>query len=163
MRGFEPEDDARLVELDADPEVRRYLGGVPPTTLSEACAWRERLVQMFPTGSHRGFWAAEAAGSFIGWFHLRPARDTGEAELGYRLRRDYWGRGLATEGSRALIDLARAEREPKVIARTLVDNLASRRVMEKVGMVPVREFLYDGRLASIEYAIELLPETRHAA
>ena len=45
----------------------------------------------------------KVGGRFIGWFHLRPPDDP---ELGYRLRRDLWGRGYATEGSRALIDHA---------------------------------------------------------
>ena len=54
-----------------------------------------------------GFWAAleKAAGEFLGRFHFRPREEAGpdEAELGYRLRKSAWGRGYATEGSRALI------------------------------------------------------------
>ena len=61
-------------------------------------------------GQPFGFLAAYEAGSFVGWFHLRPSvADAGILELGYRLRRAAWGRGLATEGSRALL------------ARTLID------------------------------------------
>ena len=54
----------------------------------------------------------KSTGDFLGWFHLRPAPDGGrpsEPELGYRLRRSAWGKGYATEGSRALIRKAFAE------------------------------------------------------
>ncbi len=109
-----------------------------PNSLGQALAWIERLNSIYR--GERGFWAAEEAGRFVGWFHLRPARDTGETELGYRLRQDVWGRGLATEGSRALIDLA----GERVVARTMIANLRSRRVMEKLGMAVVRTFPYSG-------------------
>ena len=108
----------------------------------------DRLDARLSGGSAHGYWAVEEDGRFVGWFHLRPARDTGETEIGWRFRRDAWGRGLATEGARALIQLA----GERVIARALVGNVRSRRVRERLGMVPVREFVYDARLPSIEYA-----------
>jgi RimJ/RimL family protein N-acetyltransferase len=85
-----------------------------------------------------GFWAAveKSTGRFVGWFHLRPGDGAGpdEPELGYRLRREVWGRGYATEGSLALIDKAFTElRADRVYASTMAVNVASRRVMEKAG------------------------------
>src|SRR5262245_60506667 len=57
-----------------------------------------------------GFWAAHEREdqAFAGWFHLRPAHSAApdEPELGYRLRAATWGRGYATEGSRALVERA---------------------------------------------------------
>ena len=92
-----------------------------------------------------GFWAAieKSTGEFVGWFHLRPPKRgrPDEAELGYRLRRSAWGKGYATEGSRALIRKAFTELDVKrVVAFTMAVNLASRRVMEKAGLVHVRTF-----------------------
>ena len=78
-----------------------------------------------------------ATGRFIGWFHLRPAEDArpGETELGYRLRRDAWGEGYATEASRGLIRKAFEELGwQRVIASTMTVNTRSQRVMERVGM-----------------------------
>jgi RimJ/RimL family protein N-acetyltransferase len=64
-----------------------------------------------------------------------------EAELGYRLRRQAWGRGLATEGSRALVHRGFTELGlRRVVAETMAVNYASRRVMEKVGLTLVREY-----------------------
>ena len=79
----------------------------------------------------------------MGWFHFRPAaidRPT-EVELGYRLRKSFWGRGYATEGSRALINKGFAELGvQRVVAFTMVVHVASRRVMEKAGLRLVRTF-----------------------
>jgi RimJ/RimL family protein N-acetyltransferase len=62
-------------------------------------------------------------------------------ELGYRLRRSAWGKGYATEGSRALIAKGFAELGvERVYATTMVVNVASRRVMEKAGLRFVRTF-----------------------
>jgi len=152
LRPFTLEDAHKIVSLDADPAVREFLDMPEPTSLAAANEWIEYLLATYPQGFERGFWVAEESGEFIGWFHLRPARDTRECELGYRLVKAAWGRGLATEGSRALIDLA----GERVIARTMKINYRSRRVMEKLGMKVVREFAYTGEGPNdeVEYATE---------
>ena len=66
-----------------------------------------------------------------------------ETELGYRLMRKVWGQGLATEGSRALVQRAFTQWPyEKVSARTLLGNLASQRVMQKAGLQFERRFVY---------------------
>ncbi len=64
-----------------------------------------------------------------------------DPELGYRLKRSAWGKGYATEGSQALIDKAFSELGvQRVMALTYSEHVASRRVMEKVGMRLVRRY-----------------------
>jgi RimJ/RimL family protein N-acetyltransferase len=140
LRRFTADDADVIVELDADPEVRRHVQ-LNPTTRTEAAgevlpAW----LRYYDRYRGYGFWAAieRASGEFIGWFHLRPGLTNGrddEPELGYRLRRASWGRGYATEGSRALIDRAFTDLGAQLVwAETLSVNAASRRVMEKAGL-----------------------------
>jgi RimJ/RimL family protein N-acetyltransferase len=146
LRRFTPHDAGNLFDLDSDPAVMRYLtGGVPtPRQVIEA----EILPRFLRYDEGRpgfGFWAAvdRASGQFLGWFSLRPAdgADPGDAVLGFRLRRAAWGRGLATEGARALIRLAFTELGvERVVATTYEHNLASRRVLEKAGLALVRRF-----------------------
>ena len=139
--------DAEWVwKLDRDPEVMRFISGDVPTPRDVFD--REllpRLVRSYEGGPLFGFWAASLreTGDCIGWFHLRPERqEPFEMELGYRLRRDVWGRGLATEGSIELLRRAFSEWEvPRVVALTLTVNAASRRVMEKSGMIWERDFI----------------------
>ena len=156
LRRFTEADVERLVDLDSDPEVMRFLTGGTPTPReviqNDILPAFLRSYERFPGF---GVWAAteKASGEFLGWFSFRPPGGAGpdEVELGYRLRRAAWGRGYATEGSRALIRKGFAELGMRrVFATTYQDNLASRRVMEKVGMTLVRTY----RLTPADLAAE---------
>jgi RimJ/RimL family protein N-acetyltransferase len=124
-------------DLDSDPEVMRYITGGQPTPRDEI----ERMVS-----EERGNrWAACTidGDTFIGWFALRKTLPR-EFELGYRLRRDAWGVGYATEGARALVEHAFHERgAQRVWAQTMTVNTRSRRVMEACGLHYVRTFHLD--------------------
>jgi RimJ/RimL family protein N-acetyltransferase len=143
LRRFTGDDLDDLIALDTDPEVTRFITGGRPTPPDVARARLEAWIAMNGTVPPRGFWAAldAATGEFLGWFHLRPEATSGDPELGYRLRRAAWGRGLATEGSRALIDLAFADpATARVVAQTMAVNERSRRVMAACGIQVVRAF-----------------------
>ncbi|MFF6910313.1 GNAT family N-acetyltransferase [Streptomyces sp. NPDC012389] len=146
LRPFTEADAPRLLALDSDPEVMRYLNGGCPTT-AEAIRERTlpRLLHDHPCTGTRGFWAAEerATGTFLGWFELRPVDDHDRTvvELGYRLNRASWGRGYATEGARALVDKGFTELgAERVTANTMAVNAGSRRVMEKAGLTFLRAY-----------------------
>jgi RimJ/RimL family protein N-acetyltransferase len=166
LRRFTSDDLDDLEALDGDPEVMRFITGGRPTPRHELRdevlpAW----IAAYDRGDGHGFWAAieRADDTFVGWFHLRPRPEDppDEPELGYRLRRDRWGAGLATEGSAALVDRAFLDLGARRIhASTMVVNGASRRVMEKVGLRLVRRFQADwpdripgDELGDVEYAI----------
>jgi len=142
LRRFTADDADLLVELDSDPAVMRYLpGGGEPTTADEV---RGRDLPSILSGYKKwdgslGLFAAHAKGSddFIGWFHLRPEQGApqDEVELGYRLRRAEWAKGYATEGCRALVDKGFTELNVRLVwAATMAANVASQKVMEKIGM-----------------------------
>jgi RimJ/RimL family protein N-acetyltransferase len=143
-----------LVELDLEPDVRRFIdphGIILPLDRGELRTYEwERHV------SPGGFYGTrERVGNgFVGVFQLEAAPDReDEAELGFRLRRHAWGLGYATEGARALVahafDVLGFRR---VYAHTLTDNPASIRVMEKVGLTPTGPWEYRG-MAGVEYAL----------
>ncbi|WP_349259599.1 GNAT family N-acetyltransferase [Actinospica sp.] len=141
LRRFTAEDADLLIELDSDPAVMRYLSGGDPTPPELV---RERdlpsvLAVYEKWGGDLGLFAAHEkdGGAFIGWFCLRPERQgpPDEAELGYRLRKAAWGRGYATEGSRALLRKGFTELGVRMVwAATMSVNHGSRNVMEKLGM-----------------------------
>lgn len=93
---------------------------------------------------------------FAGWVALRRPRHGGrkrELELSYRVPRDLWGRGLATEASRAMLAAAfTAHPAERVFAGTAPSNTASRRVLEKIGMRTVAG-APDERADDVEYQI----------
>jgi len=143
MRRIVPSDVEHLAALDMDAEVMRYInGGVPRPLPPDPLP---RLLAVYEQGPGRGFWMAcdPATGDCFGWFLLRQGQHfPTEIEVGYRLKRAAWGRGLATEGTMALIRLAfDVLNEPKVYTAAMKAHAASRRVMEKCGMTYEREFL----------------------
>ena len=145
LRRFSHADVDDLVALDSDPAVRRYVEDDQPVGRESATAMVEHCLGWYARSADFGFWIAieKTTGAFLGWFQLAPGRDAppDEPELGYRLVSSAWGRGYATEGSRALLDRAFASgRASRVVADTMAVHVASRRVMEKAGMRHVRTF-----------------------
>jgi len=135
---FTEADVDHLFALHNDPDVMRFLNGGKPTPREEI----EREYREHFAGD--GYWAAveKATGEFLGWFAFNQ-KESGpeEAELGYRLKRSAWGKGYATEGSRALIQKGFTELGVRrVFAETMVVHAASRRVMENAGLRYVRTF-----------------------
>ena len=158
LRPFQLGDEGLILELDADPEVRRFLDQPEAPALDECKAIVARFIKAQEANPQLGYWAAflrESSPRFVGWFHLRPSRTPPhDLELGYRLKREFWNQGLATEGSHFLLRHAfEALNAPRVIALTLVENLPSRRVMEKIGMHWEADYVHDGRLPAVRYAI----------
>lgn len=147
LRRFTEADEEALFDLNSDPEVMRFLnGGTPiPRDIVQTVILPRYLRHdgRFPS---YGYWAAieRATGEFLGWFSFVPSKATPvEVSLGYRLRSAVWGRGYATEGARALVRKAFTELGiERVVATTYEHNLASRRVLEKVGMTIVRRFRF---------------------
>lgn len=147
LRRFAEDDVDRLVALDSDPEVMRYITyGLPTPRSTYAEVILPRWFAIYEATPLLGYFAAEdrAGGEFLGWFHLRPDRfDPDEQELGYRLSRATWGRGLATEGAAAVLEHGFARvGTAKISARTLAGNRRSRRVMEKCGLAFEKDFVY---------------------
>ena len=134
LRPIAMDDVDLLVALDSDPEVMRFISGGEPTSRAQA----ERIVRM--SLGHRWLGFDNAADEFVGWFGIRPSTAKSR-ELGYRLRREAWGHGFATEGSLAVIAVAfTLPGVDRVRAETMAVNLASRAVMERCGLGYVRTF-----------------------
>jgi RimJ/RimL family protein N-acetyltransferase len=154
LRPIVAEDIDPLVELDADPEVMRFINDGKPNPrelyerelMGRMMAYTDRPFGFYAALDRRGPDDRDAApdplGEFLGWFHLRPSvADESILELGYRLRRSAWGIGLATEGSMALL-----RRAFEQLDQTAVDacadprNEPSLQVMRKCGMKRVGMF-----------------------
>ncbi len=134
LRPLGAHDVDHLIALDSDPAVLRYINGGTPCPPDVV---REHLLPRMLSwaGPGVGFFAIEREGEFLGWAHLRPDRvEPAWIEVGYRLHRRFWGQGVATDATRRLIRQAFDLGHGVVSARTMHDNLASRRVMEKCGM-----------------------------
>jgi RimJ/RimL family protein N-acetyltransferase len=140
-----PTDLDDLVDLDSDPEVMRFISEGVPTPRSDYVGRDGLLARMCAYADEPyGYFSARFEDRFAGWFHLRPSvADGSMLELGYRLRREFWGLGLATEGARRLCDLAfDTLNQEAVDACAVAENRASIQVMKKCGMTPVGRFVH---------------------
>ncbi|MCG8457224.1 MAG: GNAT family N-acetyltransferase [Holophagales bacterium] len=145
LHRFRPRHLDALSELLGDPEVMRY-SVTGRQDRAAARRWLEKAIRSYARTGW-GHWAVEAiagdgatgddAGETLGFCGLKgfDVEGTYEVEVGYRLRRRFWGRGYATEAARAARDAAFTVFDlPRVISLIEPENTASIRVAEKVGM-----------------------------
>lgn len=158
LREFTEDDADNLFELDSDPDVVRFVAPQYPilreTVIQQTIP---KFLQYYEFSEGYGFWAAvkKSSDEFIGWFHLRPSpAHGGEIELGYRLKKSAWGKGYATEGSRALIHKGFTLGCDRIICTALAANRASIRVMEKAGLQFESNWIYHSRNQKDEPAVK---------
>lgn len=135
LRRFTAVDVELLVSLDSDPEVMRFLTGqVTPRDEVESVVLPE-ILKVYAEHPQLGTFKAEDAVGFVGWFGMQPTADPRTVGVGYRLKRTAWGKGYATEGTRALITHAFTELGmERVEADTMAVNHRSRAVMRRSGL-----------------------------
>ena len=132
FRPHQADDEEDFVQMQTDSEVRRYIGGK---------AWpREKAVYRFRNGylgkpsKIYGLWATvlKSESKYIGYCGLHRVEES--VRLGYYISRPYWRRGLATEASQALLDVAFSQLQlSKVFADVEKGNEASDHIPHKLG------------------------------
>jgi RimJ/RimL family protein N-acetyltransferase len=140
LREWDPEDELRFYEVMNRSEVMAHLGGVQ--TRAEWNAAYQRVLGFQRDRGHT-FWIVEDAGSseMLGFCGIKLSNApgagvlTGKHEIGWRLRPESWGQGIAKEAAVASMDLAfNAFGAPEVIATTVPANVASQGLMKRLGM-----------------------------
>lgn len=141
LREIVMEDALAMFDMDSDPEVHRYLGKNPVKTMSEI---EEAILfirkQYVDYGIGRWAIVDKTTGEFVGWGGLKYRTDTvightGFHDVGYRLRRKFWGMGYATESAKASVKYAFEELKlDAVYAMADVENAASRNALLKTGL-----------------------------
>jgi RimJ/RimL family protein N-acetyltransferase len=138
LREMTESDAEHLLALSQSPNVMRYILDEPPLTSREEAlaALRERVFPQYAQGLGRWACVEKSSGDYIGWCGIKHMPDDGEYDLGYRFFEEHWGKGYATEAASATCDFARRHLPGKrVVGKAMRDNVASRRVLEKVGLV----------------------------
>jgi RimJ/RimL family protein N-acetyltransferase len=137
--------DASLA-MDLDPKVHRYIFASVPDPDRHREQIRSRITSGWPpTG---GLWVVERQGEpgFLGWCGLFPLAHSGLIEIGYRYLPAAWGKGIGSEAAGAVLDHGfRALALDPIVAVTHPDNLASQRVLQKIGLRPAGEAYYYGQ------------------
>lgn len=137
LRRMKPSDAQDMYDYARRPEVTKYLLWAPHESLEYTRSYLKQAQQCYRQGTFHDFGVIfKEDNRFIGtcgFARIDEANAT--AEAGYVLNPDYWGRGIATEALCAVIALGFEKKGfNRIESRYMVDNHASRRVMEKSGM-----------------------------
>jgi len=147
LRPFRREDSALLQDLDSDPDVMRFINGGKTSTAKEIAETTERILKIQSENPGYGFWMAFTRDSdeFLGWFLFRPLKNLfSGVEIGYRLKKKFWGAGYASEGSRRLLTYGFSEKKlDRIFAITHPEHTRSQNVLLKMGMKFVDQRLYN--------------------
>jgi RimJ/RimL family protein N-acetyltransferase len=154
LRPWQERDRAPFAAMNADPEVMRYFPALMTQEESDAAA--DRYNQQLEHDSYTMFAVEDRNdGTLLGVLGAQtmsfeiPRLPQPAVEIGWRLASHAQGRGLATEGARAILDHLRNETNlRKVVAITTPDNLPSQNVMRKLGMIERPELTFDHPLVA---------------
>lgn len=154
LRPLQASDAPGLFELDSDPAVQRYLGGIGgprPASVADSTAAICTSQANYAAGG-LGRWAVQlrATGEFMGWAGLKlvagPINSQRDFyDIGYRFLPRYWGQGYGYEAAQAWLTYGfEVLRLPRICAYADAENAGSRRILEKIGLVPGNVFEENG-------------------
>lgn len=135
VQPFTLEDLDNLVELHSNPEVNRYLLPMGAWSKEIAAAKLKRFIAHEETYGYSKFKVSLKDGTFIGRAGFELWEETGEIEFGYSFKQEYWGKGYATEAAHKLVKwIFETTDLEHIIGMVSLENVASRKVLEKIGM-----------------------------
>jgi [ribosomal protein S5]-alanine N-acetyltransferase len=153
LRQFLPGDAPHFFDLNNDPAVIQYTGDQPFSSIEAA---RELIInydQYSKYQSGRLTVVIKDTNDIAGWCGLKYDPDTDQTDIGYRLKKAYWNKGIATEAALRCLQYGFEQLHlPVIIGRAMKENAASIRVFEKIGMEFWKETILDEQ-AAVYYRI----------
>ncbi len=152
IRDLEEFDADGMFALDSDSDVHSYLGNRPIKTVLEAKKIIEFIRNQYEENGI-GRWAVidKKTNEFIGWAGLKYEENLRKGfkyyDLGYRLRKKYWGMGIGTETAFESLKFGFNKLDlEEICAAVHTQNTASNRILKKVGLAPLETFEFDGAI-----------------
>lgn len=145
LRQFTEADAPLILSLNSDPEVVKYLHEPTLQTVEHAAQIINDII-LPQYKNNLGRWAIHTKDNmnFIGWCGLKYRPEIDEIDLGYRFMQKAWGKGFATEAAQHTLDYGLNDLQLKLITgRAHIENIASIKVLEKIGMDYVGEGIVD--------------------
>jgi len=154
LRKFDISDAENFYELNSNPNVIRYTGNSAFKDVNEAREFLENYSDYQRNGYGRWAVINKSTNQFLGWCGLKYDEDLDETDIGFRFFEHFWNQGFATESAKACIDYGFNELHLKtIVGRAMKENMASIKVLEKIGLKFEKVFDFDGQ-EGIVYKIE---------
>lgn len=151
LRELLPSDTKGMFTLDSNPKVHTFLGNNPVVSINESIAYNANIRnQYLENGIGRYAVILKETNQFIGWSGIKYITEPENGhvnfyEIGYRFIEDFWGKGFGYESAKAWLDYGFNTMNIKTIyASAHIDNIVSRRILEKIGMQRKNEFNWNG-------------------
>jgi len=156
LREFEIKDAESFFELNLNPNVIKYTGNSAFKDIDEAKIFLENYSDYQKNGFGR--WPViiinKSTQKFLGWCGLKYDENLNETDIGFRFFEHFWNKGFATYSAKACINYGFEKLNLKIIiGRAMKENMASIKVLEKIGLQYQRDFNFDDQVGVI-YSIE---------
>jgi RimJ/RimL family protein N-acetyltransferase len=154
IREFEISDAEEFYKLNSDEEVIRYTGDSAFESVESARVFLSNYNEYEKNGYGRWAVIDKESKVYLGWCGLKYHKE-GHTDIGFRFHKQYWGKGYATESAKAVIDYGfNTLGLSEIIGRASKENIASIRVLEKLGMEFWKRDTCEGIPNSVYYKIE---------
>lgn len=155
LRELNPDDAENFYKLNLNPNVIKYTGNSAFKDIDEAKEFLENYQDYKLNGFGRWAVIEKSTNEFLGWCGLKYDKNLDETDIGFRFFEEHWNKGLATESAKACIDYGFENLNLKtIIGRAISENIASIKVLEKIGLKFEREFDFDESNKGLIYKIE---------
>ena len=136
LREIVEADAKEAFDLNSDPEVLRYTGDDPFSTVEEAAEFLKNYAHYKTYGFGRWAVIRKEDKAWLGWCGLKFNPENNEYDLGFRFKKKYWNKGYASEAAKECLKLA-FERFgfTELMGNVMFENTASKKVLENIGMV----------------------------
>ncbi len=139
-------DAADFYRLNLDPDVLKYTGDAPFQGVDDARRFLEQYDQYEKYGVGRLAVIEKGTDAFIGWCGLKYSPDIDEYDIGFRFFKDVWNQGYATETASRCLEFGFSDLNiDEIVGRAMTENMASIKVLEKIGMTFKQHFDFDGQ------------------
>ena len=146
LRTFSELDAPLIYELNLDPDVTRYTHDQVKDLAHATEILEKTIIPQYALYNH-GRWAVHLKPTldFLGWCGLKYRTELNEIDLGYRFKKEFWGKGFATEAAYASIKYGFEKIGlRRIVGRAEIDNIGSWKVFEKCGMNYIGDEEVDG-------------------
>ena len=153
LREFDVSDAQSFYMLNANPEVLKYTGDRPFNSIFEAEVFLKNYLDYRMNGYGRWAVIDKVSGEFLGWCGLK-LNEENLIDIGFRFFEEQWGNGFATEAAKASLEYGfKHLNMDEIIGRASVKNIASIRILEKLGMQFWKYGPFEGINDSVYYRL----------
>lgn len=155
LRALHPKDAEHFYQLNLNPNVIRYTENTAFKSIDEAAHFLENYQDYKLNGYGRWAVIDKSNHAFLGWCGLKYDKALDETDIGFRFFETHWNKGYATESAKACIEYGFEKLHlTTIIGRAMLENVASIKVLQKIGLTFEREFDFDTHNKGVIYKID---------